>query len=241
MTAGTAATRVESELTAHATNPALPHQPRKLTRGERNRPEVFVFSSPRNQRMVTVTKFLNFAVALKFEFQPNLECYVERPRRIALSPRQDIDISFWTRNRAGEERYYLTIPASGTIGSTSGTVSIRDRDALDAAAERHGLQLTYLTERELISSMSDCAIHYELLEHVWTYQRLAARSLIRTQILALLGNTPRLTLASLIHNLSFEADNVRAVVAGMVHEGTLRLVDYIAGSAQATLEVFHER
>lgn len=32
--------------------------------------------------------------------------YVERPRRMALSPKQDIDMSFWTRNRAGEERYY---------------------------------------------------------------------------------------------------------------------------------------
>lgn len=237
MTAGIAATRVETEPTAHTTNPALPYEPRKLTRSERNRREVFVFHSPRNGRVVTVAEFLHLALALRFEFDPSVHCYVERPRRFALSPRQDIDISFWVRHRNGEEHLYLAIPAAGTVGSTSGTVSIRDREALDLAAERHGLQLTYVTERQLISSMGDCAIHFELLHHVWAYKRLAARSVIRSQILAVLAQTPRATLSGLIQTLSFEADNIRAVVAGMVHEGTVRLVDYAAGSAQATVEV----
>lgn len=239
MTAGIAATRDEPKPKSHVTNPALPHQPRKLTRSERNRREIFVFPSPRNARVVTVAEFLHLTLALQFEFDPNLQCYIERPRRIALSPRQDIDISFWTRNKQGEERYYLAIPASGTIGSTSGTVSIRDREALDATADRHGLQLTYITERELVSSIGDCAIRFELLHHVWAYNRLVSRSIIQEQILALLTNLPRLTLSGLIQHLAFDADNVRAVVAGMVHAGRLRLVGYTAGSAQATVEVCH--
>ena len=74
---------------------------------------------------------------------------------------------------------------------------------------------------------------------MWAYQRLVSRSLIQEQILALLAHRPRLTLAGLIHHLAFEADSVRAVVAGMVHAGRLRLVDYTAGSAQATVEVCH--
>lgn len=239
MTSGTAATRPLSKYTAHTTPSNLPHEPRKLTRSERNRREIFVFPSPRNARVVTVAEFLHLAVALQFEFDPDLQCYVERPRRIALSLRQDIDISFWTRNKRGEERYYLAIPASGTIGSTSGTVSIRDRAALDAAAERHGIELSYITERELISSTSECAIRFELLHHVWAYQRLVSRSIIQEQILALLADRPRLTLTALIQHLTFDADNVRAVVAGMVHAGGLRLVDYTAGSAQAIVEVYH--
>ncbi|AWV07272.1 hypothetical protein C9I47_1571 [Lysobacter maris] len=182
---------------------------------------------------------MHLAIALQFEFDPALQCYVERPRRIALSPRQDIDISFWTRSKQGEERYYLAIPASGTIGSTSGTVSIRDREALDAAADRHGLQLAYITEREQVSSIGDCAVRFELLHHVWAYKRLVSRTIIRSQIMALLANCPRLTLSTLIHHLDFDADSVRAVVAGMVHEGDLRLVDYVAGSAQATVEMCH--
>ncbi|HIE5511000.1 hypothetical protein I5T99_09940 [Stenotrophomonas maltophilia] len=239
MTAGTAATRDEFRPKSHAINPLLPYEPRKLTRSERNRREIFVFPSPRNARIVTVAEFLNLTLALQFEFDSSLQCYIERPRRIALSSRQEIDISFWTRSKQGEERYYLAIPTSGTIGSTSGTVSIRDRDVLDASAERHGLRLTYITERELISSIADCAVRFELLHHVWTYQRLVSRSIIQEQILALLTDRPRLTLSSLIQHLAFDADSVRAVVAGMVHAGSLRLVDYAAGGVQAMVEVCH--
>lgn len=239
MTAGTAATRIETDVSLHAGDATLPFKPRPLTRSERNRREIFVFHSPRNRRVVTVVQILHLASALRFEFDPSLLAYVERPRRIALSPRQEIDISFWTRDRAGEERYYLAFPNAGTMGSTSGTVSIRDREALDEAAARHDLRLTYLTEREMISSIAQCAIAFELLPHVWAYSRLVSRSVIRERINRHLANNPRTTLAQLINQIDFPPDSVRAVVAAMIHDGTLSLVDYIAGNATVTLEVRH--
>ncbi len=237
MTAGSAATRIDQEVVAHPTSSNLPYQPRMLSRGERSRREIFVFHSPRNDRVVTIAEFLHVAIALKFEFDPNLLCYVERPRRIALSARQEIDVSFWTRDRNGNERFYLAVPNAGTSGSTTGTVAIRDRDALDAAAERHGIRLTYITEREMISSMADCITSFELLHHVWAYRRIAARSLIRAQILGLLANSARTTLANLIQTLTFHPSSVRAVVAAMIHDGTLRQIEYTPGATQAILEV----
>ena len=111
MTAGTAATRVETDVSLHAGDATLPFKPRPLTRSERNRREIFVFHSPRNRRVVTVVQILHLASALRFEFDPSLLAYVERPRRIALSPRQEIDISFWTRDRAGEELIRARIAA----------------------------------------------------------------------------------------------------------------------------------
>lgn len=237
MTAGTASTRFESDADVHGINSSLPYQPRKLTRSERNRRELFVFHSPRNNRVVTIAELLHLAIALRFEFDPTLTAYVERPRRIALSPKQDIDVSFWTRDHAGEERYYLAIPNAGTMGSTSGTVSIRDREQLDEAAARHNLCLTYLTEREMVSNLGQCAIAFELLPHVWSYSRLLSRSIIRDRITGFLSNNYRTTLAQLIDLLDFPADSVRAVVAAMVHDGTLSLVEYVAGNATITLEV----
>ena len=239
MTAGTAATRVETDASLHAGDATLPFKPRLLTRSERNRREIFVFHSPRNRRVVTIVQILHLAAALRFEFDPSLVAYIERPRRIALSPRQEIDISFWTRDRAGEERYYLAIPNAGTMSSTSGTVSTRDREALDEAAARHDLRLTYLTEREMISSIAQCAIAFELLPHVWAYSRLVSRSVIRERINRHLANNQRTTLAQLINQIDFPPDSVRAVVAAMIHDGTLSLVDYIAGNATVTLEVRH--
>jgi hypothetical protein len=237
MTAGTAATRVEADAENHAINSSLPFKPRLLTRSERNRREIFVFHSPKNNRVVTVAEMLHAAIALQFEFNPNLVAYVERPRRIALTPRQDIDVSFWTRSRTGEEHYYLAIPNAGTMGSTSGTVSIRDRERLDEAAVRHDLQLSYITEREMIAAISNCATAFELLPHVWAYSRLVTRSLIRAQINAHLLNNPRTSLAQLLGLLQFPPDSIRAVVAAMVHDGALSLVDYVAGNATVTLEV----
>ena len=237
MTAGNAATRVEADALEHATNPDLPHAPRKLTRSERNHREIFVFHSPRNNRVVTVATLLHLAIGLKFEFEPTLMAYVERPRRIALGPRKEIDISFWTRNRAGEEHYYLAIPNAGTIGSTSGNISIRDREELDAAAERHDLRLNYITEREITSNIAQCAIAFELLPHVWAHSHLTSRSFIREHINGHLANSTKVTLAQLIQMINYPADSIRAVVAAMIHDGTLRLVDYVAGNATVTLEV----
>ncbi len=237
MTAGTAATRTEADAEVHAINASLPFTSRLLTRSERNRREIFVFHSPRNNRVVTVAELLHLAIALQFEFNPSLVAYVERPRRIALSPRQDIDISFWTRDRAGNEHYYLAVPNAGTMGSTSGTVSIKERDKLDDAAARHDLQLTYITEREMITAIANCTMAFELLPHVWAYSRLVSRTLIRAEINAHLLNNPRTTLAQLLQLLKFPPDSVRAVVAAMVHDGSLSLVEYVAGNATVTLEV----
>ena len=53
MTAGTKATQT-NPINAHAVNATLPYAPRTLNRGERSRREVFVFFSPRNQRITTI-------------------------------------------------------------------------------------------------------------------------------------------------------------------------------------------
>ena len=237
MTAGTTATADASSAASHATDPNLPYTPRKLTRGERNRREVFVFFSPRNQRVVTIADAVNAAVALKLEFDPNIRKYIERPRRIQFTTKQQIDVSFWTRDTSGDERFYLVVPDAGTVGSTAGTVSIRDRAELDDAANRNGIRLHYVTEPELLSARTWLATNFELLPLVWDYGRLATRSLIRNQIRARLANAERVSLSSLFKTLEFTPANVRAVVAGMIHQGELRLVDYLPGAADAVLEV----
>ncbi|GAB3302997.1 hypothetical protein [Luteimonas notoginsengisoli] len=237
MTAGTTATADASSVASHAIDTNLPYTPRKLTRGERNRREVFVFFSPRNRRVVTIADAVNAAVALKFEFDSTIQKYIERPRRIQLTAKQQIDVSFWTRDASGEERFYLVIPDAGTVGSTTGTVSIRDRSELDEAAQRNGIRLHYVTESELLSARTWLATGFELLPLVWEYGRLATRSLIRNQIRARLANTERVSLSNLIKTLDFTPANVRAVVAGMIHQGELRLMDYLPCAADAVLEV----
>lgn len=237
MTAGSSSTPDSSSVASHATDPNLPYQARKLSRSERNRREVFVFFSPKNQRIATIADALNAAVGLKFEFDPSIQKYVERPRRIQFTPKQQIDLTFWTRDVRGEERFYLVVPESGTIGSTTGIVSIRDREELNAAADRNGVRLHYLSEHELLSARTWFATGFELLPLVWQFGRLPSRTLIRSQVLARLANAERISLSGLIRTLEFTPASIRAVVAGMIHKGDLRLVDYVPGASDAILEV----
>lgn len=240
MTAGRTATADASSAGSHANDHNLPYTPRKLTRGERNRREVFVFYSPRNRRVVTIADAVNAAVALKLEFDPRIQKYTERPRRIQLTPKQQIDISFWARVGSGEEHFYLVVPEAGTVRSTTGTARIQDRGELDEAARRNGVRLDYITESELLSARNWLATGFELLPLVWDYERLASRSLIRNQILARLRNTERVSVMNLIKTLDFTPAGVRAVVAGMIHQGELRLVDYVTGAPDAIVEVLRD-
>lgn len=239
MTAGTKATQ-STPITAHAVDTTLPYQPRTLNRGERSRREVFVFFSPRNQRIATIADTVNVAFAMQLEFDASLSAYVERPRRLQLSDKQEIDIAFWSRSKTGEERFYMLIPHSTNLGSTTGTVSVRDRGTLDAAAKRQGLVLHYVTEAELLASRAWLATAFELLPLVWEHGRLLNRALIRPHIETLVRNAERVSLASMIEALAYDPCQVQAVVAGMIHEGALRLVDYQPGARDAVLEVPHD-
>ena len=243
MSAGAAATAIitDAGVTSHHVDASLPHKPRVLSRPERSRRETFVYYSPRNSRIVTLCEAINIALALKFEFDASLETFVERPRRIALSAKQEIDLSFWTRGSNGEESYYLVIPNAGTMGSTSGTVAIRDRQVLDEAAQRHGLNLHYITEKELITASAELAAYWQLLAHVQHYRRLLNRVFIRASIQAVFACTPSSTLRQIVHQLQerFLADQVTAVVAGMIHGGSLRITEFGGFSQDTLLEVIH--
>jgi hypothetical protein len=235
MTAGTSATTLGGSV-LQRTDPELPYASRTLTRGERNSNEVFIFYSPKNRRIATISGALHAALAIRFEFDASITAYVERPRRIQYSPKQQIDISFWTRSKDGEERFHLLIPECGTISSTSGIVSIRDRSRLDACAAANGVVLHYPTERDLMAARAWLATGFELLPWVWWYGRLLTRSLIKNRIRGHLCQVEKVSLSALIKALDFPPAHVRAVVAAMVHEGSLQLVDYVPGALDAILK-----
>ena len=239
MTAGTASTHSTTAPNdpSQTGDTTLPYQPRPLTRGERNRRLTHVFYSVRNHRIVTVTEAINAAAAMMFEFDPSLEVYVERPRRLQLSPRQQIDIAFWTRTREGQERFYVTVPEAGTIGSTSGTVSVRDPSVLAEVAQRHEMTLHILTEAQLRSQSAWLKTCNELMLHLWEYTRQPARSVIRHHIEGRLAQASRISLSGLVPTLDYTHTAIKAVVAAMIHDGSLRLVEYTPGMIDAVLEV----
>ncbi|TPG50762.1 hypothetical protein EAH75_04855 [Rhodanobacter glycinis] len=246
MSAGTSATATPTPGTGHYVTPELPYKPRALSRGEATSREIFVFYSPRNQRIVTVCEYLHLALAMQLEFTPTLTTYVERPCRLALGPKQTIDVAFWTRDKSGEsgktgqERFLLAIPKAGTVGNARDSTALRDRARMEGAAERHGIHLTYIVEQELLAASTQLRTHFLLLPHVQSARRVLARTTIRQGLLAYFNTMPRASFQQLTAAFdNFSPDHVVAVAAAMVHEGGLRLVDSAPLSLHTMLEVTH--
>jgi hypothetical protein len=197
------------------------------------------YYSPRNGRIVTLTDAGPISLGLKLEFDPCLQAFVERPRRIALSEKQQIDITFWTRDWNGDEQFLLFIPSSGAVASTTGLAAVRDREVLDAAARRNGIELIYVAERDLLSASAERGAYWQLLPHVQHHRRLLVRSLVEASIEALLAVTPSLTLRGASKQLSerFTADQVAAVLAALVHRGRLRIAAPVGFNEDSVLEV----
>jgi len=239
MTAGAAATTGDAPVSRHMVDNTLPFKPRILSMGERSRRETLSYSSPRNGRIVTLTDPGPIALGLRYEFDATLEVFVERPRRLALTPKQQIDVSFWTRDRDGIERMVLFVPTAGTVPSTTGLAAVRDRDILDAAARRHGFELTYVTERELLSASAERGAHWQLLPHVQHYRRLPTRALVESAIAALLATSPTVTLRRAGQQLAerFTVDQVAAVLAAWVHGGRLRIPTHAGFNEDTVMEV----
>lgn len=236
MTAGSAAIPRTNQLLHHFDD-TLPYKPRRLTRAERNHREVFVYYSPKNQRIVTIADALQMALAIKYEFDPTTRCFVERPRRLRLNAKTEIDVSFWIRLKVGDEESVLAMPDDGKTSSTSGTVLLRDRTLLENAARAQGFALRYITERELLAAQASLAIGLELLPWVWFYGRIAVGACVREHILARLTQVERVTVSNLVRTLPQHPSHVRATIAALVHDGTLALSGYSAGAADAVLEV----
>lgn len=223
MSAGVSATVSPEEQMLQTPNTTLPYHPRTLTLGEATSREIFLFHSPKNQRTVKVAEYLHLALALKLEFDPTIDCYVERPRKMFVSPKFAIDVAFWTRSKQGHERFLVGVPNVGTPGHHREGAALRDRERIEAAAQRHEINLAYITEQELLNESVALRTYFELLPHVQYTRRVPSRVTISQGIKAYFSVTPRVSLRALVAYFSqFSQDQVIAVAASLVHNGTLR-------------------
>lgn len=231
--------RGDDSHTSHHVDPALPYAPRPLSRGKRDRREVFVYYSPRNQRVVTVADAVTFAAALQLEFDSTIALYIERPRRLQISEKFVIDVSFLAITRSGEQRFILVLPNGRKTRSTGSVAGLPDTLELDEIAKRNGIYLSYVTEDHLLSQLPAMGEAFDLLPLVWSSERLANRASLAQQILNILGRVERFRLSDLIGATSATTHEVRATVAWLIHSGTLRLIDYVQGAPDAILERRH--
>jgi hypothetical protein len=218
--------------------PSEPYAPRPLTRRERGRNDLYTFYSPKNDRLVSVANSINFALALKLEFDPVIRLYVERPRSLALSTRSSVDISFWASTREREERFFMTVLTNAlTKYESAGTVTFRRKQALEAAAAGAGLTLAYVGEDLLIHESIQVQANLRLLPYLQASVDLHERGLVKEAIEAAIAPQKGITFDALEDRCSrYDQAHVRAVVAMMIAAGEVRIRHPGACNRLATIE-----
>jgi len=217
----------------------LPHSPLELARGKRDRREIFVFQSPKNGRTVTVADLVNFCQALMLEFDPQVEMYVERPRRITVGEKRNLELSFWVGRRDGTQHYQFVIPTKRVASLSVGLVKLPADDELIHMALNQGLVLRLVHENSLASRASEVAVAYELLPLVWANAKIAGARQLEVRIEDMLQNVERLTMSALQLQTGQARFAVACAVASLVYTGRVQLVDYRPGDPDALVEVRH--
>ena len=233
------ATGAMSTASAHRLDPLLTYSPRPLSRGQRSRREVFVYQSPRNHRVVTIADAACFAYGLLLEFDSCVLAYVERPRQLQLSANSRIDVSFWSVSVDGQQRFHLLVPQDRNSPGSRGAVALPSAEDLEEIALRNGVQVLYVSEAEVMSSLQGVAAAYELLPLVWDSERVTSRAVIAEQIGHLLRHVSSLSLGAIVAASTHPHRQVVATAAWMIHQGMIRSVNHVPGAAEVVLELAH--
>lgn len=208
------------------TDTPCPFSARALTTSERRRADLYLFWSPKLHRRVEVVSCLATALALKFEFDPNIVSYIERPRSLAVRGGSPIELAFWTVESRGRERLWLLVPASETLHAGSPRREHRKSQALFEAASAAHLSLDFVFEDQFRKEADLLRSWYRMLPYVQSAEGLPNRVALSHQILAVFEDVPRATLKQIEDTLSgFHPADVRAVTFGLIHQGELNLAN----------------
>jgi hypothetical protein len=204
----------------------LPYQPRPLSIKEVSGSDCYTYHSYKNQRIIQLRSPLDLCQALCFEFEPNIEVYVERPRTIAITETRLIEISFWAKFYDGQECLYLTVPSSGTLPGYANSVRAAEEDLIEDAARRHGVKIKYVFERDILRNGKNISVYFRLLPYVNSTRRILSRTIIREYITDYFNTARSGTVHQLQLTLSkFDPVHVQAVMAWMVYLGILTFTE----------------
>lgn len=207
------------------TDTPCPFSARTLTTSERRRGDLYLFQSPKLRRRVEVLSCLASALALKFEFDPSVVNYVERPRTLTVRDGSRIELAFWTAESRGREQFWLMVPASETLHAGSPRRQHRESQALFEAANAAHLSLEFIFEDQLRKESGLLGTWYRMLPYVQSAAVLPNRIALSEQIRAMFEDLARATLKQIEDTLSgFHPADVRAVTFALVHQGKLSLV-----------------
>lgn len=207
------------------TETSLPFAPRPLTRREQRRYDLYLYQSPKADRRVELIGCLATALSLRFEFDPDVVAFIERPRTLEVNDGR-VELAFWTRETRNRERFWLLVPADDTLNPRSSRREYRHARALVEAAQAAHLSLEFVFEEDMRKCAPTLSTWYRLLPYVQTARALPNRVVLRQQVRSVFDGLAQATLDQIEGTLhSFHSADVRAAVCDLIHCGELSLVD----------------
>ena len=216
----------------------LPYSARELTPKEVREEDIYTFNSPKHDlRRVRVAKIPNLILALKLEFDPDVESYVERPRLLKCDT-ETYEFSFWYRERSGREYLPLLVPAGSSGPASSGQRRHRKEAQLIAAAEKSQLPLKFEFETDLLSHATEFASRFRMLPSVQLACRFSHRFDLRDRILEVAGRLDRIRISQIVDALEgFPSADVYCVISDLIHAGLLAIDPTVKFTRNAICQV----
>lgn len=201
---------------------ALPYTARELSPKEVREESIYTFNSPKmTGRRIRVANLPHLILALQFEFDPDVESYVERPR-LLICDTETYEFSFWYRVRSGREYLPLLVPIGSSEPSASGPRRHRKERQLLDAAERAQLPLKFELETDLLQHAAAFASWLRMLPGVQLASRFSHRFDLRSRILEVALRLDRLRISQIVDALDgFPPADVRCVICDLIHAGLL--------------------
>ena len=202
----------------------LPYTARELSPKEVRDEDIYTFNSPKmGARRTRVAMLPNLFLALQLEFDPEVESYVERPRRL-ICDAETYEFSFWYRTTSGREYLPLLVPVGSSEPSAPARRRHRKERQLLEAAERARLPLKFEFEADLLQSATAFASWLRMLPGVQLASRFRHRFDLRARVLDIAGRFDRLRISQIVDALDgFPPGDVRCVICDLIHAGRLSI------------------
>jgi hypothetical protein len=204
---------------------SLPFSARTLTKPERRRGDLYTYNSPKLGRRVGLIECVRMALALRFEFEPAIEAFVERARTLEVQG-EALELDFWTREPRGREHFWLIVAIDDTLSPRSPRREYRRAREVVEAAQRAHLSLQFCFEADLQKQAASLGTWYRLLPYAQTALTLPNRQALREQVLTHFDTIERASFDQVEGALrGFHPADVRAIAVDLIHDGRLALVD----------------
>lgn len=207
-----------------AVDSLTPYKPRRLTRAELKRKDVYAFTSPKLGRVVWVVGVLQFATALKLEFDTEVTAYAERPRTLKVADDKTIEVAYWTRHTNGEEHLWLLVPSAETESASAARTRHRNIELAMDAAQTMQISVKLLPEADLVVSAPSTRTWLALLPFVQTADVMDNATVIKARVEEHFEFVQASTFAQVEQSLAaFNAHDVRSVICQGIHSAWLKI------------------